>query len=427
MKVNRVIYSRQSSERRKTKVTGQLFTRKTKKGKEYYYINLSYKDPVSTAWKTKTVSTGLEVLHNKRKAQSLIQEYLQKYSYLEEKPLEAAVDPNIGFTEYMDHWLEGKKSEIKHSTYEGYAGRVRSMKLYFSPANYRLKDITPRILDRFYKWCLTSGKRNQKTGSPEPLSVRSTRSYKSILNAVFSQAIIDEVIRQNPTANVRVHGKKNKEYADEMLFLTKDEASALIHFIESEYPRLTALTFLALYYGFRRSELLGLKWDSIDFKKKTISVKHTVVRVNTIDESDLTKTPAGRRTLVLFPTAINCLEKIKAEQEENQAFYGSSYQNKEGYIFTWEDGRCYDPNYISRTFAKATKKFGRPEITLHKMRHTCVSLLAEMGWNLKKIQYWCGHKDLATTANIYMHFNRQQLNTSADDLAVLSEDCADLF
>ena len=197
--------------------------------------------------------------------------------------------------------------------------------------------------------------------------------------------------------------------------------------MEQNYPRLTALTFLALYYGFRRSELLGLKWDAIDFKNKTISVKHTVVRVSTIDESDLTKTPAGRRTLVLFPTAIRCLESIKREQDENRAFFGNAYLNKEGYVFTWEDGHCYEPNNVSRVFKKATAAFGRPEITLHKLRHTCVSLLAEMGWNLKKIQYWCGHKDLSTTANIYMHFNRQQLNNSADDLSKLSEDCDDLF
>lgn len=352
---------------------------------------------------------------------------INEYSYLEDPPPESAIDPDILFCDYLDLWLEGKKYEIKKSTYEGYSGRIRSIKLYFGPKNYRLRDITPRILDTFYKWCLSSGKRNQKTGAAEPLSVRSTRSYKSILNAVFSQAIVDEVLRHNPTLNVAVHGRKNREYAEEMLFLTKSEASDLVHFMESYNPRFTAMTFLALYYGFRRSELLGLKWNAIDFKKKTISVRHTVVRVNTVEESDVTKTPAGRRTLLLFPTAVKCLEAIKREQDENRKFFGDAYKNKDGYVFTWEDGHCYEPNYISRFFSKATTAFGRPEITLHKLRHTCVSLLAEMGWDLKKIQYWCGHKDLSTTANIYMHFDRQRLNNSADDLAVLTEECKDVF
>lgn len=119
--------------------------------------------------------------------------------------------------------------------------------------------------------------------------------------------------------------------------------------------------------------------------------------------------------------------RLKNEQKENAAFYGNTYKNTRGYVFTWEDGRCYDPDYISTAFAKLTKAFGRPEITLHKLRHTCISLLSELGWDLKKIQYWCGRSDFSTTANIYMHFNRQRLNGAADDLSIISEDCADIF
>ena len=323
--------------------------------------------------------------------------------------------------------MEGKKTEIKKSTYEGYVARAKRIKEYFEPKGLRVRDITPHMIDVYYKWCRQYGKRNQKTGKGEPLSVRSARSYKSILNAVFDMAIIDGLIIRNPTKAVKVYGRKNKAYQEEMLFLTRDEVVELIHFLEKEYPRLMPIAFIAAYYGLRRSELLGLKWDAVDFKKKQITIRHTVVRVTTIEETDQTKTPAGRRTLVLFPTAESCLRKLKEEQEENAEFFGNTYQNKEGYVFTWEDGRCYDPNYITRFFTKATEKFGRPEITLHKLRHTCVSLLSEMGWDLKKIQYWCGHADYNTTANIYMHFNKQRLNGSADDLAELTKGCADVF
>ena len=239
--------------------------------------------------------------------------------------------------------------------------------------------------------------------------------------------MIDGIIPRNPTAEIHVRGRKNKDFREDMLFLTKEEVSDLIHFLEKENPRLVPIAFNSAYYGLRRSELLGLKWDAIDFYKKQITIKHTVVRLTTVYKSDDTKTSAGRRTLTLFPTAEKCLLKMKAEQEDNAKFYGNTYKNTEGYVFTWEDGRPYDPNYITAVFSKATKKFGRPEITLHKLRHTCVSLLSEMGWDLKKIQYWCGHKDYSTTANIYMHFNKQRLNNSADDLAKLSESCADLF
>ena len=68
-------------------MTGNLFTKTTSKNQEYYYVNLSYKDPASGKWKIKTVSTGLPVKNNKRKAEALIPAFLEKYSYLESPAL----------------------------------------------------------------------------------------------------------------------------------------------------------------------------------------------------------------------------------------------------------------------------------------------------------------------------------------------------
>lgn len=96
-------------------------------------------------------------------------------------------------------------------------------------------------------------------------------------------------------------------------------------------------------------------------------------------------------------------------------------------MFTWEDGRCYDPDYISKLFCKATKAYGRPEITLHKLRHSCASMLIDKGWNPKKLQYWLGHEDISVTLNIYMHYNKQKLNTNAVDLDEISNAVAELF
>lgn len=121
------------------------------------------------------------------------------------------------------------------------------------------------------------------------------------------------------------------------------------------------------------------------------------------------------------------MKKIQEKQQGNKKFYKSDYQNHEKYIFTREDGRPYDPNYISRQFQKATKEFGRPEISLHKLRHSCASMLINKGWDIKKLQYWLGHINTQTTLNIYAHFNRQCLNASENDLSEISLASADLF
>ncbi|HBN57532.1 MAG TPA: hypothetical protein DD414_12235 [Lachnospiraceae bacterium] len=90
----------------------------------------------------------------------------------------------------------------------------------------------------------------------------------------------------------------------------------------------------------------------------------------------------------------------------------------------------YDDHYprlTAITFMGTYYGLRRSEITLHKLRHTCCSLLINKGWDLKKLQYWLGHSDASTTLNIYSHFNRKRLNESQNDLNSISAAAADLF
>ena len=100
-----------------------------------------------------------------------------------------------------------------------------------------------------------------------------------------------------------MHGEKNKDYQEDMLFLTEDECSDLINFIahhsDSTFLKLVPICFFGIYYGLRRSEILRLKWDAIDFEKKTIYIQHTVVRVKTTEAKNSTKTASSFRTLAL--------------------------------------------------------------------------------------------------------------------------------
>lgn len=405
---------------------GTVQLKKMRSGKEYLVICLSYIDPDTNKRKQKIISTGLEVKGNKRKAQSMIPQMIEQYSYLE-MPHTSSLSRDITLCDYLDVWLKQKKIVIKQSTYEAYFYRVKSIQEYFKKENLRLVDITPRILKNFFEYSLAYGKINQKTHKREPLAVRSVRSYRSILFAAFNDAIVDGLITANPLISVSVQGKKNKDYSEGYLFLTEEEIKDFLQFVSEKYPRLLGVVFMGIYYGLRRSEILGLKWSAIDWEEETITIEHTVVRVKSVTREDDTKTKAGYRTLNLFTAAKKCLRSIKQEQEENARFFGKEYQNKDGYVFTWEDGRPYDPNYISREFKKASTAFGRPEITLHKLRHTCCSLLINKKWPIKQLQYWLGHDDIQTTLNIYAHYNKKLLNESVNDLEDISSDAAKLF
>ncbi len=406
---------------------GSITLKSTRSGNKYYYVNLRYKDQ-NGDWKCKQVATHLPEKGNKKRARDKIPALIEKYQYLEEAaPDNPALKKDITLCDYLDYWLTVVKVSIRNATYEGYEYRVKSIKRYFAPTEIKLRDVTPSVIDVFFRYCLEKGKRSQKDGNPEPLAPRTVREYRNILKLAYNQALIDGLVKINPCSDVHVRARNLRSSNDEYLFLREEEVTELLAFLKETRPFLVPIAFLGIYYGLRRSEILGLHWSDIDVKKNCIHIRNTVVRVKTVREERATKTDSSCRDLELFDTAICCLRKVRAQQEQDKRFYKSAYQNSSGLVFCWEDGHPYDPNYLTRTFNKATKAFGRPEITLHKLRHTCASLLIDRNWNPKKLQYWLGHSDIQTTLNIYTHYQRCLDNRDSSDLSEMSAPVKHLF
>ncbi|MCD8217114.1 MAG: tyrosine-type recombinase/integrase [Clostridiales bacterium] len=88
---------------------------------------------------------------------------------------------------------------------------------------------------------------------------------------------------------------------------------------------------------------------------------------------------------------------------------GKSYQDS-GYIFCWEDGRPYTPDYLTKSFKKLVRANDRLDnnLTLHSLRASCVSILIHMGVDIKDVQKWVGHSGIQTTLNIYAQTNQKQ-------------------
>ncbi len=394
----------------------------TKRG--LLYIVLSYKQ--DEKWKTKWINTHLREKGNKRKAEAMKSDIIEKYSYLEIRA--SHVSDDILIPDFVNYWLKSIQGSIEQSTYEGYVYRAKKI-CSFPPFNMEMRKLKPEHVDAFCREMLLHGKTNQKTKASEPLAVRTVREYKNVLFAVCNKAVSYGLLKSNPCRDIRVSGKTNRAFEEELLFLKKEELADLIRFMKEDdtiFRKLAPITFIGAYYGLRRSEILGLTWDAVDFEKKVIRIKRTVVRVKTVQEKDNVKTKSSKRELALFPTAERMLRQLQSDRDASRKFYGRDY-HESPYVFVWDDGRQYDPNYITRTFKKATEKFGRPGITLHKLRHTCASLLLDEGWDIKKVQYWLGHSDAQVTLNIYAHYMKHRMNEQADDLEEIASLCTDLF
>ena len=174
------------------------------------------------------------------------------------------------------------------------------------------------------------------------------------------------------------------------------------------------------FYGLRRSEAIGLKWDAIDFDQNTITIRHTVTSCDldgkrVLVASDTTKTKSSMRTLPLVPFMRERLLTLKEEQQENRRLCGRSYIKEYlEYVCVNEIGDLIKPHYVTESFPKLLKAKGMRQIRYHDLRHSCASLLLANVVPMKQIQEWLGHSDFSTTANIYAHLDYSSKLTSAD-------------
>lgn len=223
-----------------------------------------------------------------------------------------------------------------------------------------------------------------------------------------------DLIDSNPADKVE-RPKKDRFIGS---FYDADEVNALLQ--ASKGTKLEMPILFGSFYGLRRSEVIGLKWDAIDFEHDTITIRHTVTSCDidgkrVLVAADTTKTKSSLRTLPLVPFVREWLLALKEEQKENRRLCGRSY-NREymDYVCVNEIGDLIKPHYVTESFPKLLKASGMRQIRFHNLRHSCASILINQDVPLLNVSTFLGHSDLSTTANIYAHLDKSKKQESAD-------------
>lgn len=352
--------------------------------------------------KRKWIATGLPVKGNKRKAEQMLREKLHEY---ENKP--SVFRSDVLFSDYVRHWLTIAQRKVDEVTFQGYENLARVHILpYFDTLAVKLQAITLPVLQTYIDEKRTHGRVDGKGG----LSARSLRLHKNILHQTLDEAVKTGLLPSNPCQYLILPRQERHEAK----FYTAAQLQTLFEAISDEplYPlvKITAL------YGLRRSELLGLKWDSIDFEAGTVTIRHTVSKVSKVVEKDKTKNASSYRSFPLTAEARAIFTTARSEQRENRRLFGNEYHSSD-YVFTWPDGRPFSPDYVTDKFSDLLKKHGLPHIRFHELRHSCASLLLNNGFGLKDVQEWLGHSDIKMTANIYGHLDVGRKQSIADQLS----------
>lgn len=239
--------------------------------------------------------------------------------------------------------------------------------------------------------------------------------YHAIIRKALQSAVKKDILTKNPADKVD-RPKKNVYHGS---FYSEEEMLSLFDAISGDHLELCVK--IAAYYGLRRSEVLGLRWDAIDFEKKTISISHKVIEANVDGKfvpigEDVLKTKSSFRTLPLIPAVEELLAEEKAKQAKNRRLFKGTYcRDYLNYVCVDEMGKLLRPNYVTEHFGWVIHKYGLRKIRFHDLRHTCASLLLSNGIPMKQIQIWLGHSTFSTTADIYAHldFSAQEQSASA--------------
>jgi integrase len=280
------------------------------------------------------------------------------------------------------------------------------IRLYLTPGlgNHKLATLSVPSVQQFFNQRLEEGH-----------SIRKVQIMRTVLSAALTRAIREELITRNVARLAELPQWRPKTIRP----WTVDEARGFLAACKPHY--LYAAFVLLLLYGLRRGEVLGLRWQDIDFDSGTIRVEQQLQQLNNgALHVGPVKTRAGHRKLPLLKLAREALEVQAQIQARYRADMGSAWPATD-LVFTTRTGRPIAPRNFVRSFRSICEANRIRIIKVHHIRHTVASLLKGLGVAARDAQIILGHSRLAVTLEIYTHTDEEAqldaLNRLQDQLS----------
>lgn len=389
-----------------------------------FYVVFDYKDDGGKRkkkWVATELSVGCSEKALKAKTNEIVAKFYEEFltgsvTKVEEKvtPCAAVLSANpngntdLEFGDFLLKWLEVTKPSIAFNSYVGYKGVVNRIKAYFDERypHLLLRDLTAFQLQEFYNEKFENG-----------MSGNTVKHYHANIHKALKYAVKMNLININEADKVDL--PKVKRF--EANFYTKEELDELFEAFKGD--RIELIVYIAAYYGLRKSEIIGLKWDSVDFEGGTITVRRKVSSTygtgkEIIRVDNELKTKASERTFPLIPKIEEMLRERKLLEDYYSKLLGKDFDREyDGFVCRDNFGKLITPNFVTDHFKRVIKRNKLKKIRFHDLRHSCASLLLANGASMKAIQDWLGHSTFNVTANLYSHLDPRSKEESASTIA----------
>ncbi|PYI54491.1 site-specific integrase [Paenibacillus flagellatus] len=320
------------------------------------------------------------------------------------KELERGLDLQASKTLYKDFmhdWLEDKKASVKGRTLNTYRALVNNHILPMRKneqgkevglGELALSEITPRHIQNLYNYLRENGS----------LSGENIQKVHTIINESLKKAAGWDMIIKNPAAVV----DRPKAEMGEMLFWTDEEAHQFL--AAAREDRYYTAFLLAVTTGMRQGELLGLRWQDVDLKSRTISVRQILSHDGKSLEHGA-KTASGIRSIGIDRVTAVELEKLQRRMKLEKMHHRDIYEDHDLVICT-AHGTPVSPRNLNRSFYRLIEKAGVKKIRFHDLRHSHVVMLLKMRENNKRIAErmgWASVKMLDRYSHITPHMQQE--------------------
>lgn len=242
------------------------------------------------------------------------------------------------------------------------------------------------------------------TKNMEPLSNKTITEYDRLISTVLTQAEKEMLVQFNAAAKATPPKLERKEAETSQ----PEEVEQIRDCLEQEPLKWKVATHLLLITGARRGEVLGLKWDKVDWDNQQIKIDRGIYE-------DSMKTSTTR--YIKLP--IETMDLLRQYQKWyiQQKLMNDDRWKDSGYLFVQEDGGPMNPDSLTNWLSKFAKRHGLPNVHPHKFRHTMASLLYFNGLDSISISKRLGHAKVSTTTDIYSHIIEQADERASECIA----------
>lgn len=246
----------------------------------------------------------------------------------------------------------------------------------------------------------------------EPLADKTILEHHRLISTILAQAEKEMLVPYNAAAKATPPRTTKKDPN----YFQPETISAILEALESEPLKWRLITHLLIVTGCRRGEIMGLRWEKVDFDNNRVKIDRALISSKSKGVYEESTKTSDIRYLTLPRETMDLLRLYKREQLRLQLANGDRWLHT-GYVFTQDNGDHMNPDSITGWLKDFSTRHGLPHINPHAFRHTVASVLLANGTDIVTVSKQLGHASITTTESFYSHIIEENKAKAADCIA----------